>query len=217
MQIPKPIIYSGIILGNILPLYGVLFLDWSLFDIFYLYWAENVLIGVATIIRILIAGAAFGLGSLFGSLFLIGFFTFHYGLFCMVHGSIMFEMFYDGQIDVMDNPLMLIEYAFSSSQAAFLPALAGLCFAVLLDTLHRLYKDRIEGRLPPAIMFTPYGRIVVLHLTILLGGLLAMSLGSPLWALAFLVVLKILYELAVIRDKNVFNLDKAQTTIKENP
>ena len=30
-------------------------------------------------------------------------------------------------------------------------------------------------------MMKPYGRVVVLHLAILLGGAAAMALGSPLW------------------------------------
>ena len=44
-------------------------------------------------------------------------------------------------------------------------------------------------------MQQPYGRVVVLHLTILLGGFAAMLLGSPLWALLLLIGLKIALDL----------------------
>lgn len=40
-------------------------------------------------------------------------------------------------------------------------------------------------------MSQPYRRIVVLHLTIILGGGAAMALGSPTWALVALLALKI--------------------------
>ena len=36
----------------------------------------------------------------------------------------------------------------------------------------------------------PYGRVIVLHLTVLFGGWIVMLLGSPLFALVVLVALK---------------------------
>jgi len=39
-------------------------------------------------------------------------------------------------------------------------------------------------------MGQPYGRVVVLHMTVLFGGWIVMTLGSPLAALVLLVVLK---------------------------
>jgi hypothetical protein len=41
-----------------------------------------------------------------------------------------------------------------------------------------------------ALMGQPYGRVIVLHMTVLFGGWIVMTLGSPLVALALLVVLK---------------------------
>jgi len=45
-------------------------------------------------------------------------------------------------------------------------------------------------------MFRPYGRIVVMHVTILIGGLLVKSLGAPILALAVMVALKTAIDLA---------------------
>ena len=53
------------------------------------------------------------------------------------------------------------------------------------------YKQRSLG----SLMAAPYARVVILHVTILGGGFLAMSLGSPTWALVILVVLKIVVDL----------------------
>src|SRR6266550_4646426 len=41
-----------------------------------------------------------------------------------------------------------------------------------------------------ALMAQPYGRVMVLHLTVLFGGWVVMLLGSPLFALVLLVALK---------------------------
>jgi len=41
------------------------------------------------------------------------------------------------------------------------------------------------------LMSRPYNRVIVLHLTIIFGGWAVMLLGSPVWAVAFLVILKI--------------------------
>jgi len=47
-----------------------------------------------------------------------------------------------------------------------------------------------KSALVPALMFRPYGRVMVLHVVILGGGFLVATLGSPLIPLALLVVLK---------------------------
>ena len=41
-----------------------------------------------------------------------------------------------------------------------------------------------------ALMTQPYGRVFVLHFTVLFGGWIVMALGSPVLALVLLVVLK---------------------------
>ena len=41
-----------------------------------------------------------------------------------------------------------------------------------------------------ALMSQPYGRVIILHLTVLFGGWVIMLLGSPLFALVVLVALK---------------------------
>ena len=48
-------------------------------------------------------------------------------------------------------------------------------------------------------MTAPYGRVVVLHVTVLVGGGLVMALGSPIWALVLLVALKSAIDLAAHR------------------
>jgi hypothetical protein len=44
-------------------------------------------------------------------------------------------------------------------------------------------------------MFAPYGRVVMLHLTILFGAFIIAILGAPIGALIVLVVLKTAFDL----------------------
>lgn len=56
------------------------------------------------------------------------------------------------------------------------------------------------------LMMQPYGRIVVLYLTIIFGGMLMMSLKSPVWGLLLLVALKITLDLrAHLKERRKFS------------
>jgi hypothetical protein len=53
-------------------------------------------------------------------------------------------------------------------------------------------------------MAKPYGRVIVLHFTILVGGFGAMALGSPVWALVVLIAVKVALDLrAHLREHRV--------------
>ena len=207
----------AVIAGNITPIFGVLFYDWSLFDIFYLYWAENVLIGAFTAIRMLVCASNWGIGMLIGSTFNVGFVAFfaaHYSLFCFGHGMILFDLFYEGPVDIGKNENYLFTYALDNPQDGFYIAILGIVLVVITEGMKKIAQDRRDARLPMEIMISPYGRIVVLHLTIIFGGLAAQSLGAPIWALALLIVLKTGYDVLVVMDKKFirFDTDKKEST-----
>lgn len=220
MQQSKGLIFENpllaaliVVLGNLIPLYGVLFWGWELFDIFYIYWAENVLIGVSVAIRMLMVGAAWGPVILIGSLFKIAFFCVHYGMFTWGHGMILFEIFYKGPVDINEDSEFLFGYMLTRNNELVL-AMLGLLAVSIIKALHDILEDRREARLPDRIMFSPYGRILILHVTIIFGGLLAQELGAPIWALGLLIGLKIAYDVAVICDVDV--MKKVQDNGAEN-
>ncbi|MDH3417747.1 MAG: DUF6498-containing protein, partial [Gammaproteobacteria bacterium] len=53
-----------LIVANLVPLFGVLFLGWRVFDVIILYWAENVVIGVINVLRMIVCIPALGLRRL---------------------------------------------------------------------------------------------------------------------------------------------------------
>ena len=50
---------------------------------------------------------------------------------------------------------------------------------------------------PGRQMFAPYGRLVILHLAIILGAFVSLTIGSPIGALIVLVILKTIVDLTL--------------------
>jgi hypothetical protein len=191
-----PIAALFLIAVNTIPLFGVLFFGWNLFSIMLLYWLENGIIGFLNIFKIALARGAPASG---GSGFTINgrpvsssnkeitivFFILHYGLFWMVHGIFVFLLF---GLTLDSEPL--------SGFRGFDPEGVGIAaFALLLSHgvsffVNFLGKEEYMTVSPGQQMVEPYPRVVVLHVTILVGGFFADSIGAPLVALVMLVLLK---------------------------
>ncbi len=189
----KPISAWVLVAAHLLPLYGVLFWSWEVFPLLALFWMENAIIGVLNATRMLALDP--GNAALWaGKLFMVPFFCFHYGMFTTIHGLFVFSMFGKYPVDglyvlapaaraVADWNLWLPLGALAASHA----------FSFFWNFVHR--GEYLRAGLQEQMM-KPYGRVVVLHLAILLGGAAAMALGSPLWALLVLLGVKIAVDLS---------------------
>ena len=82
----NPVVAAGLAI-DLAPALMVVFAGWGAAALVMLYWVENLMIGVATIARILLTaiGRMGAPGLLFGG-FITAFFALHYGLFCLGHG-----------------------------------------------------------------------------------------------------------------------------------
>lgn len=185
-----------LVAANLLPLYGVLALGWEVLPVVVLFWLENVVIGALNVPRLVMADPG-DRAAWAGKLFLIPFFCVHYGMFTAIHGLFVFTLFggepHQALIDGLwtgDAARAVIE------EFALWPALAALAASHLFSFLFN-YLGYGEYRhvSPRVVMFAPYGRVVVLHVTIILGGFLAQELESPLWALFLLIAFKIAFDL----------------------
>ncbi len=45
----------ALVLVNLIPLLGAIFLGWNAFDVIFLYWLENIVVGFYTVIKMLFA------------------------------------------------------------------------------------------------------------------------------------------------------------------
>lgn len=197
-----PVSAFVLVATNLLPLAGVLWGGWSVFPLLLLFWCENVLVGIFNVLRMVVASGG-GLGSQVGKLFLIPFFTVHYGMFTLVHGIFVVAMFSgafantSGPAEPVASPDEMPAFV-ANTLATY--KLGWPLLALMLSHGYSFFANFIasgEFRRVGAqdLMGRPYGRVVVLHVTILIGGFLALATGSHALALAVLIVLKIAVDL----------------------
>lgn len=196
--LPAPVRSSGIalIVANLLPLYGVLAWDWPVYHVMALYWAENVVAGLFTLLRMVVANPLAGIP-------MGAFFCVHYGMFCFVHGIFVYALF-SGQRDAPWPPVLALVEELVATPALLAAVLLMLASHGWSFVAHALSAPRPDP--PPdvrRIMMRPYGRMVILHVTILAGGFLTMRMGDPVFVLAPLILLKTVIDLYLHRRANV--------------
>jgi Family of unknown function (DUF6498) len=191
-----------LIAANLVPLYGVLVLGWAVLPILVLFWLENVVIGVLNVLRMAVASPG-AVAAWPRKLPLILFFCVHYGLFTAIHGLFVFALFGGEPYQALVDGLWTVDAArHAINEFALWPALAALAASHLFSFFWN-YLGYGEFRVarPELLMRAPYGRVIVLQVTIIFGGMLAQALHSPLWALLLLIAFKIALDLrAHIRE-----------------
>lgn len=197
LLLPAPVRGSGVLLiaTNLVPLYGVLAWEWPVFYVMALYWAENIVAGLFTLLRMFAAAplAAIPMGA---------FFCVHYGMFCAVHGVFVNTLFNTGPGRGADA-LGLVHTLLTT------PALSACVLLLALSHgwsfVAHVLGAPAEARVTDLrkIMMRPYGRMVVLHVAILFGGFAVMALDTPVAALMVLIVLKIGIDLGLHNRANL--------------
>jgi len=181
-------------LANLVPAAGVLLLGWQIFPLMFLFWSENVIIGVFNVLKMLAANPE-SPSSWAGKLFIIPFFCVHYGMFTFIHGVFVIGLFGGGFKPGAGFPSL--EAFWRIAQENYLGwAILGLAISRGISFVtNYLGGGEYQRASLPQLMQQPYGRIVVLHLSILFGGFLMLALHSPVWGLLLLVMLKIVLDL----------------------
>jgi hypothetical protein len=205
---------------NLLPLIGVVFWGWSLMLILVLYWVESGIVGAINVLKIARAEGSrdpavsvegnritvrmSGVGAMLGRGALIGFFVMHYGIFWVVHGIFVFLMpIFAGLSSGVADPTAP-GFGFGPMDFGPLP-LDGLGLsAALLGASHVVsFFTNYLGRgeylrvTPEAQMMSVYGRVIVLHITIIGGAFVIAAFGTPVAALVLLIGLKTALDLVL--------------------
>ncbi len=205
----------ALIVANAIPLFGVLFLGWNVWTILTIYWLENGVVGFFNVLKMARAEGTLPAGSGVvatvngrpiagsGKTVLIPFFILHYGLFWLVHGIFiltlpMFVAF--GGSGLLDGGGGgFLDGGTPSDGGAGIASDPGAIALVLLGMFishgisYRLnYIGRGEYLRTSVVrqMAAPYGRLVILHVTIILGGMAIALTGAPAAAVFVLVLLK---------------------------
>ena len=193
-------------ISNIVPLIGVLLGYWNAFDIIFLYWLENIIIGIITLIRIIISPDSEGKAAA-KNIFIAIFFGLHYGFFTYGHGIFVASFFEEqliGSQQIADQNIVSIAYFMLTQQAVQLTILA-MFLAHLIDLIFAYQSRKIASAQQE--MFKPYKRIIVLHMTIIFGGFLATAFDNTLGIALVMIGLKIFYDL---RPPKLSSKSKAQ-------
>lgn len=188
---------TALVVANVVPLIGVVALGWKVYDVMLIYWLENGVVGAFTLLRMVTAGR-----NAASTLFMGPFFTVHYGMFWLVHGVFVVTLF--GPAGPFGGPSSAGTAAaptlpFALPIAGEIPLVPGAVWALAALGLSHgvsfvqnwLLGGERDGVDPGALMPRPYGRVVVLHLTLIAGGFFVIALGAPVLALVLMVVLKI--------------------------
>jgi len=190
----KRVSVIALILVNLFPVFGVVFLGWQVFTVLFLFWTENVIIGVTNVIKMILAAPdeKFGHAS---KIVMIPFFCVHYGMFTLVHGIFIFVLFggfFDKFADITNFPDAL--------RVIFTPDLGWAVLALAASHVVSLITNYIgKGEYKRSslglLMGQPYGRVIVLHLAIIFGGFLLSIFGSPVAGMVLLILLKTFIDL----------------------
>lgn len=184
----------ALILANLVPVYGALYADWTVFELLLLFWLENVAIGVFFLARILVAEPD-ERSAWAKKVVMVPFFILHYGFFAALHVVFLLTVFGGGEA----GSALSMEPWVSFATVFHVVGAAGLGWAVLpLVASHGVsfvtnYLGKGEYRRVTVTQMVaqPYARVGVLTVVIVLGGGAVLLLGSPLPALLLLVALKI--------------------------
>jgi len=182
----------SLIVMNLIPLVGVFWFGWDAAIIVFLYWLENIVIGLLNIPKIIACrdkadGARASPNR--GVFFLPVFFAFHYGGFCLGHYVFLKSTYKSLPGFGEFIPALLSPVLFWS--------LLGLTLSHIISMIVNFYgKREYDTRTPNKQMFMPYSRIMLLHIVILLSGFVALATGEGVAILILLVLFKIGFDLA---------------------
>lgn len=205
-----------IIAANLLPLAMTLGGAWSLNEILPLYWSESAIIGFFTLLKILTAGGPIAKlnnrrggptefiqpqaipGGVYSALamgakiFMAAFFTFHFGLFMFVHGIFLFGFLLQGmrlgKATVDPVTLTLWLHYLWAVKWGIISLFAGHAASFFMNYLG---AGEYRSARPDQCMAQPYPRVIVMHLTILLGAFVSTVMPAAGPVLVIFVAAKI--------------------------
>lgn len=172
----------SLIFANLVTIVLAILGNWDLATVMFIYWAQSIIIGIFTVISLLSADKA-ALGAdlqkpiderggmemitprfvWFYTYMLAGFFTLHYGLFHWVYLNFIVESGFFGTVNLADPHIWLS------------------CALFFANHLYSYITYRNEGPKGAGYVneqfFTPYRRIIPMHLTIIFGSIVILALG----------------------------------------
>ncbi len=189
-----------IILHNLVPIFGVIFLDWDPIAIVYIYIAETIVIGFFNLFKILLAkkaikqadgtykNANFRTKLFMAVFFLLHYNAFNYGQIVIITSNIPGREFFSGELKYF------IDYFIYND--GILLALGAIIFTHLFSFFYDYIRPKAYNVFSPlTLIFLPYGRIFLQQFVGLAGAFFVEFFGLPFFFLVILQLLKMAGEL----------------------
>lgn len=211
--------YFLAIVAAVAPLLGVFFWGWNARAVVMIYWFENLVIGFWQLVKMGLAAGwqakAAGPFALPGALFLMLFFSIHYGGFCAGHG-VFVQQLTGGEggldlkgVNIAFGPLLIfhllakvVTQAWEGLPPATLWSVAALFamrgLGVVQDFFLTGRWKEVQG---PKLMFEPYKNIIALHVAIVVGAGLAMAYEGAWPVLVLIVIGKLVMDFVALRKQ----------------
>ena len=173
----------ALILANLIPLAGVVAVGWEVRGLLLLYWAENLVVALWAVARMLVVGRLAAAPAAV-------FFCVHFGIFMLAHLGFILIMSAMPEASAPPGSIAAIGDAFLVDVSWW--ALAALVVSHGVS-FFRNFLGRGEWRTATVKgeMARPYPRMLVMHVAIIIGAFFVILLGQPVMLLAVLVLLKI--------------------------
>jgi hypothetical protein len=163
--------WYALLAANLAPLIGVFVFGWEARDLLVLYWAENLVVGMYAVLRMATAP-----GPTKAKVLLIPFFILHFGTFTAVHGAFVgFLAFGPMSVSSSLDPATSFWAGLTAVVVPFLGLV--LSHGVSFVTNYLLGGERQRTNVAFE-MFRPYGRVVVMHVTLLVGFCLVFAVSA---------------------------------------
>ena len=176
----------ALIIANLFPVAGTIFLGWNLSDVMVLYWAESAVIGFFNICKIVAIGRWM---ALLAGPFFLG----HFGGFMAIHFLFIYTIFVKGPEGMSASGGDLADVA--QLFVTLWPALALLFVSHAYSFFTNfLGRGEYRRRTVKDQMSEPYSRIVFMQLVLIFGGGLSMVLGQTGPVLVAVIGLKIYFD-----------------------
>ena len=212
VQLKSQLSLYVIIASNLLPIFGILFLGWSMGSVMVLYWFENVIVGLFALLKMAFAQGQTGIGmgkmtripsfrisfipasveNTLTKLIGLPFFCVHFGMFCLVHGFFVAALFLPKNFTSGQWMNLLSGLA--------VPALGMMVSHGIYFVQHYLRSGSYKFASINVLMVEPYIRILPLHVGLIAAGFFVMTVGSPMVVVVILVLLKTGAEVVAYRN-----------------
>lgn len=201
MNAAKKTSNTVLILANLVPLVGVLFLGWDGKGIIVIYILETIMIGLINALKMLTVYYINGTrnepanpGGNVKGFAIIPFFLFHYNFFIFVQ-SVLFFAFSSMWEPISKGPApfdLISQFSLYINQETAW-ALGSLLFANITYFVNDfILNDKYKTQTLTGLMFAPYKRIFLQQFLVILGGFIFMLTGGISFVMGLFVVLKII-------------------------